>query len=282
MYSISLANSSSGTLLYVSRDIHHRIRVRDHHKQRLKKFHTSMLGRLDRSSILRSSHLFERSIRGFGFGCRSIPFLSVDRLSNLQHRFDSVQFRADAHNRLGSQAILLSAESPDHRMLAATHYQIAASAGHPDSQFALGVLCGIGHGAPKDDQKSTSLLKTAAAAGHPPAAHLYGCALQSGRGIPLDPVKGTRMLRLAAEAGYNEGMYAYGMALCKGLGVPQNTKTAYDWFEKAAQNGHTKSMLWAGMLLGNGMGVQRNPERASLLIAQARKALQDTQPNGLE
>lgn len=77
----------------------------------------------------------------------------------------------------------------------------AASAGHTNAQYELGVAYILGKVLKKNKKKAANLFKKAAVNGHPGAAYSYGVLLMKGEGINRNLPEARKWLEIAMERG---------------------------------------------------------------------------------
>ena len=70
---------------------------------------------------------------------------------------------------------------------AARWLRLAANQGHPQAQYAIGILYAKGRGIPKSLPAAATWIKKAAWQGHLKAQFKMGIICALGRGVPLDP-----------------------------------------------------------------------------------------------
>ncbi|WP_292449632.1 tetratricopeptide repeat protein [Mesorhizobium sp.] len=79
-------------------------------------------------------------------------------------------------------------------------FRLAADQGVAASQYELGVIYGMGEGAPQDAGESAKWLRLAADQGHVMAQYYLGAMYEDGLGVPRDNVQALKWLRLVAAA----------------------------------------------------------------------------------
>lgn len=135
-----------------------------------------------------------------------------------------------------------SKAGPQSQLLAAAWYRQAATQGHPEAQFALGVAYRLGQGVHPDLKQALAWWRAAALQGNVPAQVMLGYAYAVGEhGDGQDLVSAVRWWRKAADnddalAQYNlAGLYA------AGEGVGKSYCEAARWWERSANNGNRQA-----------------------------------------
>ena len=78
--------------------------------------------------------------------------------------------------------------------------------------------------------RANPLLRIAAKAGIPEAQYALGESLEFGLGAPPDPKLAYQLYRKAATAGYPAAQYSLGVCFFQGIGVRRNIRNAIQWF----------------------------------------------------
>ena len=129
--------------------------------------------------------------------------------------------------------------------------------GHPDAQFALGVMLseGVGVDAP-DLAQAVEWLERAGEQGHAEALFTLGVMHQQGRGsvVERDIKRAADLYAQAADEGSAQAHSHLGMLFAAGMGVPQSWEKAVQHYRKAAEAGaillcDLAPYVWQGLLL---------------------------------
>lgn len=142
---------------------------------------------------------------------------------------------------------------------------IAANAGHPESQFTLG-LYNL-----NSDEEETAFVWFMKAAAHHHSGSLYYCGLlcESGLGTDLDKAKAMGYYQQASDYGFPMAQYQLGRIFLEGDGVTQDPSKAIYLLSQAAMNGNTKAMWLLATCYAEGVGVVRDFHFATQWMAEA-------------
>jgi TPR repeat protein len=124
---------------------------------------------------------------------------------------------------------------------AARWFRRAAEKGHAASQYRLGTLSELGHGAPKDNAEAVRWYTLAAEAGHIKAMHNLGVLLIASGRTPENYAAAVRWFTKAADHGLRDSQFNLGVLFERGLGVDKDPVQAYRWFSLAAGQGDVKA-----------------------------------------
>jgi len=116
-------------------------------------------------------------------------------------------------------------------------FRAAASAGHTDAQYEVGVAYSSGDGLPEDPRRGFAWLGKAAEDGHAGAQLAMGMSYSFGHGVERSESEAFAWYLKAAEQGISRAQYKVAVAYEAGLGVPASQQQAEFWYAKAAQNG---------------------------------------------
>ena len=112
-------------------------------------------------------------------------------------------------------------------------YSMAAAAGDPSAETAIGDLYFNGHGVPVDYGQAMAWYRKAAAKGNATAEEGIGSLYERGQGVRQDHVEATKWFRRAAAKGNADAMNWLGYLYTHGLGVTADLAQAQSWFAKA-------------------------------------------------
>ena len=189
-------------------------------------------------------------------------------------------------------------------------YREAASHGHADAQFRLGLILlngALGGGAAKWHSAATAhdahlaqknahalfpsgfevrsdpveclrWLEEASQNGVREADSVIGSIYLEGQVRPRDFAAARQRLQLSADAGVASAQFRLGDMLFRGLGQPSNPAAAADWYERAAAQGHPRAAVAIATILMTGQGRPRDKDRAG---ADHETAAQADDPQGL-
>jgi TPR repeat protein len=124
---------------------------------------------------------------------------------------------------------------------AARWFRRAAEKGHAASQYRLGTLSELGHGAPKDNAEAVRWYTLAAEAGHIKAMHNLGVLLIAADRTPENYAAAAHWFTKAADHGLRDSQFNLGVLFERGLGVGKDPVQAYRWFSLAAGQGDAKA-----------------------------------------
>ncbi|MCB1357047.1 MAG: SEL1-like repeat protein [Maritimibacter sp.] len=138
-------------------------------------------------------------------------------------------------------------------------YELAAEAGVPEAQVALGAL--LTDGAPGLDPepaRGARWFRKAAAQGVTEAAFELGWAFENGLGVPRDPITAARWYNRAIDEGSINAINNLGYLYANGTGVPRDEERAVQLYRQAAELGVSAAMANLGWMLENGIGIQQD------------------------
>lgn len=150
----------------------------------------------------------------------------------------------------------------------------AATMGHAEAQYLLGLLLRAGDGIAADPAQSLNWIRAAAEQGHLQAqyaaAQAYAAASTAPEGAEgtaraqaaENAAEGLRWLRAAAAGGHVQAQVFLGHALDSGRGAPQDRSAALDWYRRAAEAGHPLAQRLLGTRYLRGDGVDANAAEA--------------------
>ena len=124
----------------------------------------------------------------------------------------------------------------------------------PHARYLLASMISHGQGVPADPVSAATHYRLAADAGHPIARHCLGGLYAAGRGVPQDHSQAAIWFRLAADDGFPDAMVRLGLAHTKGEGVPVDPIAAMTWWERAAARGSGPAMMLIGRAHATGPG----------------------------
>jgi tetratricopeptide (TPR) repeat protein len=154
---------------------------------------------------------------------------------------------------------------------AARHLKIAADAGTPDAQNALGYCFEYGLGVVKSDQKAFELYSKAAAAGSPIGMGSLGEAYASGTYVKQDFGKALDWLERAVEAGNQDSLNGIGRMYFNGLGVPRDYVMAAQYYQQSADLDNGYAMRFLANMYEVGFLGKPDLERAGALRLRAQQ-----------
>jgi TPR repeat protein len=203
--------------------------------------------------------LFSPPSPNFSIGSPRPPFLGADRLSIFCEESDRFHLTADLNYRTAQSEF--DSRPEDSRAL----FLLSAQAGHPDAQFAVGVMQRLGDGGNPQRYSGERWLRRAAKNGHSRATYCCGLSLVRGPEV----AEAYRAIRRSAEGGYDEAMYAYGRALLAGEPVGKDEKRAFRLFKAASAKGNLRALFWEAVCLHDGIGVRPDAAKAVDLLQRA-------------
>jgi uncharacterized protein len=116
---------------------------------------------------------------------------------------------------------------------------------------------------PQDFARAAQLLHVAAQAGNPQAQYALGTLYKQGRGVPKDMHEAVRLFGLAALGDQSDAEVEYAIALFNGDGIDRNQQLAADVFRKAAIKGNPIAQDRLAIILADGLGVPADPVEAA-------------------
>lgn len=163
----------------------------------------------------------------------------------------------------------------DDHAVAATHYRIAAEAGHPKAAYYLGLLSAGGGDIPNNETEALKWMRMSAEQGYAPAQQHLGMWYLTGGITAHNPEEAARWFRKAAEQNDASAMYFLGVMHARGEGVAKDYNTALEWFKSAAAKGfpvpsENLTMDGVAALDRSSKSVQAPPVQASQPAVQSR------------
>jgi TPR repeat protein len=125
---------------------------------------------------------------------------------------------------------------------------------------------------PQDFGRAAELLRIAAKAGNPEAQYALGTLYKEGRGVPKDMGEAVRLWSLASVADNTDAQVEYAIALYNGDAVAKNEEASAALFRRAALRGSPIAQDRLARILAAGRGAPANPVEATKwhLISKAR------------
>ncbi|MGA2129779.1 MAG: caspase family protein [Xanthobacteraceae bacterium] len=154
---------------------------------------------------------------------------------------------------------------------AARHLKIAADAGTPDAQNALGYCFAAGLGVAKNEQRAFELYSKAAAAGSAVGMESLGNAYAGGLYVKQDFGKALDWLEKAVEAGNADALHEIGRLYFNGLGVPRDFVTAAQYYQQSADLNDGYSMRFLANMYEVGFLGKPDLEKAGALRLRAQQ-----------
>jgi uncharacterized protein len=138
-----------------------------------------------------------------------------------------------------------------------------AIAGHPSSEYLLGLTLLTGDGLPRDRDAGIVWTARAAEHGDPDAARDIADRIRNGASIEVDETKIAAALKPKADAGEAEAMRALGPMYIRGRGVKQDPALGLDLLKRAVEKGATGAANDLSLLyLLGAPGMQANRSEA--------------------
>jgi len=154
---------------------------------------------------------------------------------------------------------------------AARHLKVAADAGTPDAQNALGYCFENGLGVVKNDQRAFELYASSAAAGSAVGMASLGNAYAGGRYVKQDFGKSLDWLEKAVEAGDADALHEIGRLYFNGLGVPRDFATAAQYYQQSADLNDGYAMRFLANMYEVGFLGKPDLEKAGALRLRAQQ-----------
>lgn len=123
---------------------------------------------------------------------------------------------------------------------AATYFQKAADLWHAEAQCALAGMYDVGFGVEKDTHRAFELYRQSAEQGHPDAQFALGLIYSRESdlyGMDQDWEKALEWYKLAADQGHGMASFAVGVCYEKGKGIKKDDRKAIEYYEKARDRG---------------------------------------------
>ena len=120
-------------------------------------------------------------------------------------------------------------------------YRIAATAGHRESQFALGGILAKSR-VEAERKEAVVWFAKANEARHPAAANSLGEIYRDGIGVLQQPEKARSYFKQAADEGDANAMYNLAQMMNEGIGGSRDTGQALSWYTRSAEQGHQEAL----------------------------------------
>ncbi|HXQ16021.1 MAG TPA: tetratricopeptide repeat protein [Caulobacteraceae bacterium] len=153
---------------------------------------------------------------------------------------------------------------------AAHHYRIAADAGSPQGEEALGVAYYSGLGVVKNNSTAFDLFSRAAAAGNPYAMANLGAMYGNGDFVPRDDAKALDWFDRAIAAGDAGALTQVGIAFFYGHGAPVDYPMAAQYFQQAADLNDGYALKFLAVMYERGLLGPADPAKAASLRDRAQ------------
>jgi TPR repeat protein len=153
---------------------------------------------------------------------------------------------------------------------AAQHYRIAANAGSPQGEEALGVAYYGGLGVVKNKSTAFELFSRAAAAGNPYAMANLGAMYGNGDFVPRDDAKALDWFDKAIAAGDAGALTQVGIAFFYGHGSPVDYPMAAQYFQQAADLNDGYALKFLAIMYERGLLGPADPAKAASLRDRAQ------------
>ncbi|MEZ5591620.1 MAG: tetratricopeptide repeat protein [Gammaproteobacteria bacterium] len=124
----------------------------------------------------------------------------------------------------------------------------ATEAGEAHSQFLIGQIFNSGD-KPSDKRQAIKWFRKAASQGHVDAMFHLGVMLETGQGTAKDIKEATRWYLAAAKGGNPDAMYTVSKMYGNGAGISKNSLQAHHWYDKAIKEWDSHPKL--GEAIGN-------------------------------
>jgi TPR repeat protein len=151
------------------------------------------------------------------------------------------------------------------RAVIACEAAVEAQPGEPHFQFALGKAYFYA----KNYMQAARHLAVAADAGTPDAQNALGYCYENGLGVAKNAQKAFELYNKSAAAGSAVGMASLGAVFANGTFVKQDFGKALDWLEKSVEGGNAGALQQIGNMYFNGQGVPRDYATAAQYFQQA-------------
>lgn len=154
---------------------------------------------------------------------------------------------------------------------AASLYRVAAQAGNPAAQVALGTLLRTGKGVAKDVAAGAAWYRKAADQNYAAGLSHLGLVYELGEGVPTDWPRAEKLCQASARQFDKLGLYCFARDFQFGIGVAQDRAHAIRLFDRAMDAGDGISKFFSQWLRdpNNPVGFRDDPEREHYLLAWA-------------
>jgi len=139
-------------------------------------------------------------------------------------------------------------------------YRRAASEGHSDAMFSLGVAAALGQGMNRNEQEAVAWFRKAAQRLHPEAEYHLGLAYAQGHGVRKDETAAVSWFLKAAEQDMPDAYKKLGWMYQHGLGVSQDWKQSVQWYSKASKKDFEAGINDLKQFFGGARGQDKAPE----------------------
>jgi TPR repeat protein len=130
---------------------------------------------------------------------------------------------------------------------AMSYWRALADEGDARAQYDIGLMYGLGQGAPQDYAQALYWYLKAAKQGNPGAQFELGDMYSRGLGVPRDQTQAAAWYRKAADQGHAVAQYNLGVIYERGQGVQQDYARANMWFNLAASHEPNDSFPFRGL-----------------------------------
>lgn len=141
---------------------------------------------------------------------------------------------------------------------AALWYKKAASQGHAEAAFNLGVMCHQGRLSKSDNKKPFDWFLQSAELGFSDAQYNVGNMYRDGDGVPVSHEKAVYWLKQASDQGNPEASLNLAHMYMNEKGGNENGEEAYRILRELAFSGSADAMNSLGVMLANGRGVEKD------------------------
>ncbi|MCX8511581.1 MAG: tetratricopeptide repeat protein, partial [Chthoniobacteraceae bacterium] len=176
------------------------------------------------------------------------------------------------HNFLG---LGISCNTPEASALMKTAFSrlsLAAQAGDPVAEYALGISFLEGMGTPASGENACDWLRKSASHGFSSAKVILAKLLEEGRLLPKDLREATNLYQEAANAGESQAMLRLANMLLSGVGAERNLPQAVVLLRQAAELGVASAMQKLAECYEKGAGVLTDPASAAAWYKKAIEA----------
>jgi len=126
-------------------------------------------------------------------------------------------------------------------------WRALADQGNARAQYDIGLMYGLGQGAPQDYAQALYWYLKAAKQGNAGAQYELGDMYARGLGVPRDQTQAVAWYSKAADQGHPVAQYNLGVIYERGQGVPQDYARAHMWFNLAASHAPNDAFPFRGL-----------------------------------
>jgi uncharacterized protein len=132
---------------------------------------------------------------------------------------------------------------------AISYWRALADQGNARAEYDIGLMYGLGQGAPQDYAQAVYWYLKAAKQANAGAQYELGDMYARGLGVPRDQTQAVAWYSKAADEGHPVAQYNLGVIFERGQGVPQDYARAHMWFNLAASHAPKDAFPFRGLAI---------------------------------